>query len=775
MGNIFISYSSADTKQMLELVNRLESYELKCWYAKRNIGPGENYAVEIIEQIASCKVFIILISRKAFESRHVATEISLAYRRDMLIIPLLIEDLAHDNSEWPKDFRYFLETAQMFNGVHLTEEDWQQIVDKICEQLELEDNVTITSSKIPEFKLESHKVNGADFLFSPMEKTKLDFIESVYEPNPNYLELQETLQNHRVLVLYNQEQTGKSTAGIHILQKIKVNKIFKLHLINLVEILQIHFKENSGYLLEYCEAGFIDQLSHQNLIEPLQNKLEEVGSFIIFTTIQQPSYDKEYIYELSKPINTKRIIEKHIHHLYPQHPNHNKALEKLQKLNISEIEELFNPGDSHLLAKVLIEESLSENMEEIKDSLSKNIENQTKILIEENMSMDYFSQLFTLVALRDVPYKLFEEVSFGLKKYIQSEIGVMESKTDYIYLSREQRLKKLKAETYMSSKGTLIGSFPERYIRFSKLSYSEKILEYLWNHYPQYHNSIIQWLNEAVVNSKKTEKKQLISVIVHLARQDFIFIQDKVLQPWVLNNDYRYRLTAIQVLNSLSEDQTTMKWISNLLNSWTKITNHSQYQWVTSVAYGGIIGAYTYPIALKNLKMIFINNRKEIRGRTIRSFSNLLSYGVVDSNYRTYFIVFLEKWYKEIQEEIGPRIVFYNLLFSIFTKQDDEIIEYFIRNKDLRKRLFEPVLAWSLNNSRTVNGAQMLLDSWLIVASKNKKCHKSYRNLIRSIITECNEYEIEKFIKRNQHSGFNEPILPLIRLISKEEGDMSWA
>ena len=44
MHDVFISYSHHDAEIRAEIVEKLESAGIRCWYAPRNIQPGEEWA-----------------------------------------------------------------------------------------------------------------------------------------------------------------------------------------------------------------------------------------------------------------------------------------------------------------------------------------------------------------------------------------------------------------------------------------------------------------------------------------------------------------------------------------------------------------------------------------------------------------------------------------------------------------------------------------------------------------------------------------------------------
>ncbi|PXY02537.1 hypothetical protein DF185_00130 [Marinifilum breve] len=91
--DIFISHSSKDKKVADSMCHFLESKSVKCWIAPRDVGPGLDYSAEIVRGIRNCRVFVLIISEKSNQSDDVNTELSLAYKNKLLIIPYKIEDV----------------------------------------------------------------------------------------------------------------------------------------------------------------------------------------------------------------------------------------------------------------------------------------------------------------------------------------------------------------------------------------------------------------------------------------------------------------------------------------------------------------------------------------------------------------------------------------------------------------------------------------------------------------------------------------------------------
>ena len=88
----FISYTHEDRTHAMDVVNFLESKNISCWIAPRDV--VLSYASDIVDAISKCRYFIVVISEKTLASVHVLNEIEQAYKyyRDgsLAIIPLLL-------------------------------------------------------------------------------------------------------------------------------------------------------------------------------------------------------------------------------------------------------------------------------------------------------------------------------------------------------------------------------------------------------------------------------------------------------------------------------------------------------------------------------------------------------------------------------------------------------------------------------------------------------------------------------------------------------------
>jgi adenylate cyclase len=110
---VFISYASQDVAIANVLVEALESADLRCWIAPRNVVPGSLYADEIVGAINAAQAVVLVLSKHAIGSPHVGKEIERASSKRRRIFALRT-----DSAPLTRAFEYFLSESQWIDLGH---------------------------------------------------------------------------------------------------------------------------------------------------------------------------------------------------------------------------------------------------------------------------------------------------------------------------------------------------------------------------------------------------------------------------------------------------------------------------------------------------------------------------------------------------------------------------------------------------------------------------------------------------------------------------------
>ncbi len=111
MAQVFISYRREDKAAADRLCAELESQNLACWIAPRDIPAGTVWPTAIVDAIGACKAFISIVSSHSIQDKQIAREVELADKSGCHILGFRIE-----NVEPPPALSYFLGNIQSLDA-----------------------------------------------------------------------------------------------------------------------------------------------------------------------------------------------------------------------------------------------------------------------------------------------------------------------------------------------------------------------------------------------------------------------------------------------------------------------------------------------------------------------------------------------------------------------------------------------------------------------------------------------------------------------------------
>ena len=109
--SVFISWSSKDKAVAQAICTALEARGIACWIAPRNILPGADWSESIIDAINASKVFILVFTSSANESKQVRQEVQNAFDKGLPIIPVRAENVVPS-----KSLQYFLSACHWLDA-----------------------------------------------------------------------------------------------------------------------------------------------------------------------------------------------------------------------------------------------------------------------------------------------------------------------------------------------------------------------------------------------------------------------------------------------------------------------------------------------------------------------------------------------------------------------------------------------------------------------------------------------------------------------------------
>lgn len=124
--DVFISYKSEEFREADWVRQQLESGGISCWMAPDSITGGASYATEIPQAIRSCRVFVLILSRRAQLSQWVPKELDQAINCGKIIMPFMLE-----NCPLEDDFSFYLSNVQRYPAYEGREAAMQRMLREI--------------------------------------------------------------------------------------------------------------------------------------------------------------------------------------------------------------------------------------------------------------------------------------------------------------------------------------------------------------------------------------------------------------------------------------------------------------------------------------------------------------------------------------------------------------------------------------------------------------------------------------------------------------------
>lgn len=110
---VFISHASQDKNIANDVCKCLESIDIHCWIAPRDIVPGVKFADGIIDGIEGSSLFLLILSEKSNDSPQVEREVERAVNKRLPILTVRIEDV-----KLSKSMEFFLSNHHWLDAIN---------------------------------------------------------------------------------------------------------------------------------------------------------------------------------------------------------------------------------------------------------------------------------------------------------------------------------------------------------------------------------------------------------------------------------------------------------------------------------------------------------------------------------------------------------------------------------------------------------------------------------------------------------------------------------
>lgn len=144
--DVFISYRFADKEKADKVVEFLEEQGYSCWIAPRNEIGGENFPEQIVNAIINYKVFLLIASENINGSRHIKSEVSIAFNNNKPIIAF-----EFGTFEYEGNYTYFLTLVHRIQAIRGEDIEFTTLLEAVRHAIEKQENGTSDAFPLPQY------------------------------------------------------------------------------------------------------------------------------------------------------------------------------------------------------------------------------------------------------------------------------------------------------------------------------------------------------------------------------------------------------------------------------------------------------------------------------------------------------------------------------------------------------------------------------------------------------------------------------------------------
>jgi hypothetical protein len=153
--DVFISHAHKDINIAKAICEKLESAQIKCWVAERNISAGEDWTVATRKAIGSSRAVVLLLSENANAATHLERDIAHAFYTNRTILPVRLTETPPS-----RDFLFYLGNVRWLDA---SKEPVEQSLDTLVASVKdmLQNSKVVGNALLPQKA--SPKSNTAGF------------------------------------------------------------------------------------------------------------------------------------------------------------------------------------------------------------------------------------------------------------------------------------------------------------------------------------------------------------------------------------------------------------------------------------------------------------------------------------------------------------------------------------------------------------------------------------------------------------------------------------
>lgn len=754
---IFISYASDDEDKMLPIVEYLESRNLSCWYAPRNIPPGENYPIRIAEDLQKAGAVLVLITEKVGESQYVPKEVNRAIDYMKFVIPVLV-----DGSPIPTSLELDLGNIQ---HVDLQEEGFENLATYLETLLGRELSLEIKQPQ--SFKRLEVVSEISNVLLYRTHPDTLRKTNQLFVPPPGFEKMVQLLDEHHFLYLHHPQHTGKYSTALVLLLRLGIDEVYEWSKdTTFNHVFQHPIRQRAGYLIESDPHQFFQSAS-ESMLDSYVKQLKEKQSFFLFIGTDDPGnhFFFAYSFKVDPPEDRERLLLNHVEEEDQTLQDRISQWIKEQAVK-DNLPAMSQPREVKEIIKRIKKLVCGEiNEQAFIRSLRENAKARVKNWFKEKRSLEEIAFYLTISLLQGQPYDVIMMRADQLASILSEKLGNERDKKLHNTI-RDLYLEMFDAEVKVSWKQSEEGREQQEQVYLSSETDATYIWEFVWEQLPAYREPVKEWLSQLLVEGNSQIEKQVSDIVLTLLKQDFSSVKNILIVPWAKSKYKKEQSLVIRMLETLSLDPDWSHVVFRLIQSWLRQKDNIPLCWTAVTLLGSQAGVLYFSQSLKLLQEAYDANGYKL-GYAIRSsLQNLSSLPLQDRNYEQIFYHFWVNWFKQ---KTSNRKKWYLYQFAVTVFQSNPAL-FLETTLDAALEFWCLFIRTCYQHYIPRKTVDVLLEQWVRAASGNPAQVKQLATLLARVYQDGDERvksRLTRFLQRGLRNN-EELYLPYKQILGRK-------
>jgi len=461
--------------------------------------------------------------------------------------------------------------------------------------------------------------NHGRLAHGPIRSEVLELIRACYVPVARYQSLLETLSCRNVVVLRGRPGAGRTTTGIHMLDRLSAGRVARLGAEEALRIDEVSLENGMGYLVHQPTADTGDLLQ-ETYLDRVAALLRSQGCY--FAIIAEPDPLRPdtlggYIEECPSP-DIEDVIVSHLNWAIRDLAD-DGLRENLQEIALRlQTREALGPVPR--MTEVVNFAGLLVRYGREGLSYDRVLSLCHEFLLRQ--VLEWFSDLRTAsrgselnrevrlasfrVALAVFNGMSYHDVAEAADELAQKMIRVATSRRYLPVQGGDWRnhLPALRAELYNDAFEEIHDVvLPVRAVRFQDQRFPEIVIAYLWRWHDMLRAPFIDWLTELSTRSRTHIWIRAALALGVVCSLDFPSVFDTQVQVWANSDDATQRMAAAVALDQAARDDSVRPAVKAILRAWVRSGTFAE-RWTAAATLGHDIGLDDVETSIDELRIV---------------------------------------------------------------------------------------------------------------------------------------------------------------------------